>query len=89
VGNSLTNNHSKKRLSSRQKKIALLRDSLKRMIIHKKMDDEMARLLQGSSIDLQLHYEEFTDEFGNVHGSVTPIHCQKSGSCIKKTSKAA
>jgi len=64
---------SEKKPSSRQKKIALLRDSLKRMIMHKKMDDEMARLLQGGSIDLQLHYEEFTDEFGIVHGRVTPV----------------
>ncbi|HEY8780192.1 MAG TPA: HAMP domain-containing sensor histidine kinase [Mucilaginibacter sp.] len=87
VGNSLTNNHSKKRLSSRQKKIALLRDSLKRMIIHKKMDDEMARLLQGSSIDLQLHYEEFTDEFGNVHGSVTPIIVRNPAPVLKKHQK--
>ncbi|HAL81788.1 MAG TPA: sensor histidine kinase [Mucilaginibacter sp.] len=63
----------KSRLSNREIKIALLRDSLKRMIMHKKMDDEMSHLLQGGSIDLQLHYEEFTDEFGIVHGRVTPV----------------
>jgi two-component system phosphate regulon sensor histidine kinase PhoR len=64
---------SKRRLSSRERKIALLRDSLKRMIAHKKMDDEMSRLLQNGSIDLQLHYEQFTDEFGIVHGRITPM----------------
>ncbi|MDB5124954.1 MAG: phoR 1 [Mucilaginibacter sp.] len=64
---------SKKLLSSREKKIALLRDSLRRMILHKRMDDEMARLMQGSSVDLQLHYEEFTDDFGIVHGRITPV----------------
>ena len=62
-----------KKLTSRERKIALLRDSLKRMILHKKMDDEMSHFLQGGSIDLQLRYEEFTDEFGIVHGSVTPV----------------
>src|ERR1700761_1922049 len=43
-----------RRLTSRQKKIALLRDSLKRMILHKKMDDEMAGLIQGGQLNLQL-----------------------------------
>jgi two-component system phosphate regulon sensor histidine kinase PhoR len=62
-----------KKLTLRQKKIALLRDSLRRMIAHKKMDDDMARLMQGGSIDLQLRYEEFTDDFGVVHGRVTPV----------------
>ena len=62
-----------KKLTSRERKIALLRDSLRRMIMHKKVDDEITKLLQGGSIDLQLRYEEFTDEFGVVHGRVTPI----------------
>ena len=66
-------NPSKKRLTSRERKIALLRDSLRRMIMHKNIDDEMSRLLQGGSIDLQLRYEQFTDEFGVVHGRVTPV----------------
>ncbi|HEY2581801.1 MAG TPA: HAMP domain-containing sensor histidine kinase [Mucilaginibacter sp.] len=64
---------SKKALTVRERKIALLRDSLRRMIIHKQMDDDMARLMQAGSIDLQLRYEEFTDEFGVVHGRVTPV----------------
>ena len=59
-------------LTSREKKIALLRDSLRRMILHKKMDDEMARIMQAGSVDLQLHLEEFTDEFG-VHERITPV----------------
>jgi two-component system phosphate regulon sensor histidine kinase PhoR len=62
-----------KKLSVRERKIALLRDSLRRMIIHKRMDDDMARLMQSGSIDLQLRYEEFTDDFGIVHGRVTPV----------------
>jgi len=69
----IANKPSKKRLTTREKNLALMRDSLRRMIMHKNMDDEMARLLQGGSIDLQLHYEQFTDEFGVVHGRVTPV----------------
>ena len=39
------------------------------MIMHKRMDDEIAGVLQGGSLNLQLRYEEFTDEFGIVvHG---------------------
>ena len=42
----------------------------------------MARLLQGGSMNLQIHYEEFTDEYGNVHGSVTPVLVRKPGPCF-------
>jgi two-component system phosphate regulon sensor histidine kinase PhoR len=77
---------SKKVLSNREKKIALLRDSLRRMILHKRMDEEMARLMQGSSVDLQLHYEEFTDDFGIVHGRITPVLVRNPAS-VKKNQK--
>ncbi|HEY5326934.1 MAG TPA: HAMP domain-containing sensor histidine kinase [Mucilaginibacter sp.] len=82
-----TASKSKKKLSYREKKIALLRDSLKRMIMHKNMDDEMSRLLQGGSIDLQLHYEQFIDEFGNIHGSVTPVIVRNPVPVSKKHQK--
>jgi len=62
-----------RRLTSREKKLALLRDSLRRMIIHKRLDDEMAKLIQKGSVDLQIHLEEFTDEFGDVHERITPV----------------
>jgi two-component system phosphate regulon sensor histidine kinase PhoR len=78
---------SKTRLSSREKKIALLRDSLRRMIVHKKMDDEMSRLMQGGSVDLQLRYEEFTDEFGDIHGRVTPILVRNPAPPLNKHQK--
>ena len=35
-----------KKLTKLEKKIALWRDSLRRMILHKKMDDEMTRIIQ-------------------------------------------
>ena len=62
----------RRRLTSRERKIALLRDSLRRMILHKRVDDEISRLIPGGTLNLQLHYEEFTDAFGVVHGRVTP-----------------
>ncbi|MDR3696595.1 HAMP domain-containing sensor histidine kinase [Mucilaginibacter sp.] len=77
----------KHKLTSREKKIAILRDSLRRMIIHKRMDDEMARLLQGGSVDLQIHLEEFTDEFGNVHGSVIPVLVRNPAPALNKHQK--
>jgi two-component system phosphate regulon sensor histidine kinase PhoR len=83
----VTTHKPKTRLSSREKKIALLRDSLRRMIVHKKMDDEMSRLMQGGSIDLQLRYEEFTDEFGDIHGRVTPILVRNPAPVLKKHQK--
>ncbi|MEN0055105.1 MAG: HAMP domain-containing sensor histidine kinase [Mucilaginibacter sp.] len=63
----------KKKQSIREKKIALLRDSLERMIMHKKMDDELTSLLQQEgTVDFQVKVEEYTDEFGVVHGRFTP-----------------
>jgi len=58
----------KKKQTARERKIALLRDSLRRMIMHKKMDDELTKLMQGGTVNLQIRLEEFTDEFGDVHG---------------------
>lgn len=44
----------RKKQTLREKKIALLRDSLERMIMHKKMDDELANLLQQEgTVDFQ------------------------------------
>jgi len=77
----------KHRLTNRQRKIALLRDSLKRMILHKKMDDEMAGLIQGGQLNLQLKLEEFTDEFGDVHDRIIPILVRTPASALKKHQK--
>jgi two-component system phosphate regulon sensor histidine kinase PhoR len=61
-----------KRLTIREKRIALLRDSLKRMIANKKMDDELEGMLQNGSIKFQIRIDEYTDEFGVVRGQFTP-----------------
>jgi two-component system phosphate regulon sensor histidine kinase PhoR len=63
----------KKRQTIREKKVALLRDSLERMIMHKKMDDELANLLQQEgTVEFQVRVEEYTDDLGVVHGRFTP-----------------
>ncbi|QXV65739.1 HAMP domain-containing histidine kinase [Mucilaginibacter achroorhodeus] len=58
--------------SKRQRKLAMLRDSLRRMILHKKQDDEINALMQQGSVNLRIRIEEYTDEFGDVHGRFIP-----------------
>jgi two-component system phosphate regulon sensor histidine kinase PhoR len=59
--------------TAREKRIALLRDSLQRMIEHKKIDDEINGLLQTEgTVDFKVHVEEYTDEFGVMHEQLTP-----------------
>jgi two-component system phosphate regulon sensor histidine kinase PhoR len=49
----------------RKRKLALLRDSLKNMLMRQQLD-EMEQ-------NIQLHFEAYTDEFGVPHGKFTPI----------------
>ena len=76
-----------KKLTGRERKIALLRDSLRRMIMHKRLDDDIAGLMQGGTVDLQLRYEEFTDEFGIIHGRVTPVLVRDPATGFNKRQK--
>ena len=62
----------KKRLTTREKKLAILRDSLRKLILNKKMDEEFTRLTQGGKFDLQFRFEEYTDELGITHQRITP-----------------
>jgi len=64
--------NTKKKLTSREKKLAILRDSLGKLILNKKMDEEFTRLTQGGKFDLQFRFEEFTDELGVTHQRITP-----------------
>ena len=68
----LTKSLSKKKLSYRQKKLAILRDSLRRLVLNKKMDDEFDKLTHGGKFDLQFRFEEYTDELGITHQRITP-----------------
>ncbi|MEO6149564.1 MAG: HAMP domain-containing sensor histidine kinase, partial [Mucilaginibacter sp.] len=62
----------KRKITARQRKLAILRDSLKRMIMHKKMEDDMAGINPEGSFDFRIRIEEFTDEYGDVHGRLIP-----------------
>jgi two-component system phosphate regulon sensor histidine kinase PhoR len=62
----------KKRLTLRQNRLSLLRDSLKRMIANKKEDDELEGMLQNGSIKFQIRIDEYTDEMGVNHARFTP-----------------
>lgn len=62
----------KKRQSKRERKLAMLRDSLKRMIMHKKMDDDFANLVQQGTVNVRIRIEEYTDEYGNLQGRFIP-----------------
>lgn len=65
--------NAKKHTTAREKRIAMLRDSLQRMINHKKMDDELNSLLQTEgTVDFKVRVEEYTDEFGVVHEQLIP-----------------
>jgi len=69
---SLPPSYPKRKLTAREKKIALLRDSLRKLILNKKMDEEFAKLTQDGKYDLQIQFEEYSDEYGVVHRRVTP-----------------
>ncbi|RFZ81227.1 sensor histidine kinase [Mucilaginibacter terrenus] len=74
-GNSVDANDSiklKKLRSKRERKLAVLRDSLKRMIMHKKQEEEVAALMQQGTLNLRIRIEEITDEFGNVQARMIP-----------------
>jgi len=56
----------KKNQTARERQLAVLRDSLQRIILNQKLDEE----LLGANI--QLLFEQYTDEFGDVHLRATP-----------------
>jgi len=56
----------KRHHSYRERKITMLRDSLKRMILQKQIDEQIG------ATKLQIRIEEYTDEFGVVHGRLKP-----------------
>jgi two-component system phosphate regulon sensor histidine kinase PhoR len=60
-----TNNDSIKKQSHRQRKLALLRDSLKHMLMRQKLDEIES--------NIQVRIETYTDEFGVTNGRLIPI----------------
>ncbi|MDB5142762.1 MAG: histidine kinase [Mucilaginibacter sp.] len=65
------NQPAKKKLTARERRLNLLRDSLKKAILSNKLDEEFYDLAQSGELNLHFRYEEYTDEFGNVHQRMT------------------
>jgi two-component system phosphate regulon sensor histidine kinase PhoR len=61
----------KKKLTARERRLNLLRDSLKKVILSNKLDEEFYNMAQSGELNLHFRYEEYTDEFGNVHQRMT------------------
>jgi two-component system phosphate regulon sensor histidine kinase PhoR len=75
----------KRKQTLHQKRIALLRDSLKHIILKNQLDDEVFNLAQEGSIYLRI--DEFRDEFGVLHQSISPEVVNTSAKPIKKPQK--
>ncbi|WDF55178.1 sensor histidine kinase [Mucilaginibacter sp. KACC 22063] len=60
----------RKKQTEREKHIAMLRDSLKHIIMRNKMDEELNNI--AGSVNFRIRVDEFTDEFGIVHQRLTP-----------------
>ncbi len=80
----------KKEQTAHQRKIAMLRDSLKHIILRNKLDDEMFTMAQEGSVNYKISVYEFVDELGVVHQRLTPeiINAPKQ-SLVKKPLKLA
>src|ERR1700761_1326552 len=61
----------KRKLTARERRLNLLRDSLKKAILSNKLDEEFYDLAQSGELNLHFSYEEYTDEFGNIHQRMT------------------
>src|ERR1700754_2895172 len=60
-----------KKLTPHERRLNLLRDSLRQVIISNKLDDELFNMAQSGELNLHIRYEEYTDEFGNIHQRMT------------------
>jgi two-component system phosphate regulon sensor histidine kinase PhoR len=61
----------KRKLNSHERKLNLLRDSLKKVILSNQLDEEFFNMAQSGELNLHFRYEEYTDEFGNIHQRMT------------------
>lgn len=57
----------KRKLTTRERRLNLLRDSLKKVILSNQLDEEFFNMAQSGELNLHFRYEEYTDEFGNIH----------------------
>jgi len=61
----------KKKPTAREKRLNLLRDSLKKVILSNQLDEEFYTMAQSGELNLHFNYEQFTDELGIVHQRIT------------------
>jgi len=67
------------------RKIAQLKDSLKRIILRAKEDEELYGATQEGMMNVRFNIEEYTDDFGNVHQLILPPEITKvHGSAVVK-----
>jgi two-component system phosphate regulon sensor histidine kinase PhoR len=65
------NQPKKRRLNARERRLNLLRDSLKKAVLSNKLDEEFFDMAQSGELNLHFKYEEYMDEFGNIHQRMT------------------
>jgi two-component system phosphate regulon sensor histidine kinase PhoR len=61
----------KKQMTARERRLSALRDSLQKVILSNKLDEEFFNMAQSGQLMLHIRYEEYTDEFGNIHQRMT------------------
>ena len=61
----------KRKFTPRERRLNLLRDSLKKVILSNQLDEEFYTMAQSGELNLHFRYEEYTDEFGNIHQRMT------------------
>jgi two-component system phosphate regulon sensor histidine kinase PhoR len=61
----------RKQLTARERRLNGLRDSLGKVILSNKLDEEFFDMAQSGQLMLHIKYEEYTDEFGVVHQRMT------------------
>ena len=54
------------------RRIAQLKDSLQRIILRAKVDEELYGTTQEDMVNVRYRFEEYTDDFGNVHQRILP-----------------
>lgn len=57
----------KRRLTAHEMRLSYLRDSLQRVIQSSKLDEELFDMAQSGELNVHIRYEEYTDDYGNVH----------------------
>jgi two-component system, OmpR family, phosphate regulon sensor histidine kinase PhoR len=73
----------KKHMTAHEHRLNALRDSLQKVILSNKLDEEFFDMAQSGQLMLHIRYEEYTDEFGNVHQRmVDPKIIRKPGNSV-------